>query len=154
MLNGAGESQFNLTRSDTGQYDLSVFAGDGVTKKSEDDGMLILSVADTLGESTTIGSAAILSYEFDAASGDFKIEARELIDLLSTTPNGGFENEFELTDTDFYFTWVDFTTPLMLLTADFNKDGSVDGDDFLLWQANFGTTEGATSSRWRRRWRR
>ncbi len=28
--------------------------------------------------------------------------------------------------------------------ADFNEDGTVDGDDFLLWQAGFGTSSGAT----------
>ncbi len=33
-----------------------------------------------------------------------------------------------------------------LLTADFNKDGDVDGADFLIWQANFGTVTGATSN--------
>ncbi len=30
--------------------------------------------------------------------------------------------------------------------ADFNKDGEVDGDDFLIWQQAFGTTSGATSN--------
>ena len=30
------------------------------------------------------------------------------------------------------------------LEADFNKDGIVDGDDFLIWQSGFGTTTGAT----------
>ncbi len=30
--------------------------------------------------------------------------------------------------------------------ADFNKDGVVDGDDFLIWQQAFGTTSGATAN--------
>ncbi len=32
------------------------------------------------------------------------------------------------------------------LPADFTKDGVVDGDDFLVWQNNFGTTSGATAN--------
>ncbi len=30
-------------------------------------------------------------------------------------------------------------------SADFDRDGDVDGDDFLIWQVNFGTQTGATS---------
>ena len=30
--------------------------------------------------------------------------------------------------------------------ADFDKDGDVDGDDFLIWQTGFGTATGATSN--------
>ncbi len=32
------------------------------------------------------------------------------------------------------------------LGADFDKDGDVDGDDFLIWQLNFGVVTGATSN--------
>ena len=33
---------------------------------------------------------------------------------------------------------LDFVEPLVNLDADFDHDGDVDGDDFLIWQANFG----------------
>ncbi len=35
---------------------------------------------------------------------------------------------------------------VMMVNADFNQDGMVDGGDFLLWQAGFGTTSGATNA--------
>ncbi len=35
---------------------------------------------------------------------------------------------------------------LAILEADFDKDGDVDGEDFLVWQSNFITTSGATSN--------
>jgi hypothetical protein len=34
--------------------------------------------------------------------------------------------------------------PIRVLAADFDKDGDVDGDDFLVWQINVGTRSGAT----------
>ncbi len=36
--------------------------------------------------------------------------------------------------------------PEDFLPGDFDKNGVVDGNDFLAWQANFGTTEGATQA--------
>ncbi len=128
-INAAGDGFFDLTRTGTGRYALSIFEDDGQTKKAEDDGTLLLSVADTLGASSTIGSRSFLSYEYDSVSGDFIIEARELISTTSATPDDVFGNEFSMVDTDFYFAWADFANPLAPLAAllgDTNNDGVVD----------------------------
>lgn len=139
VTNGAGQSQFSLTRTTAGQYALTVFDEDGVTEKTEADGVLMLSVADTFTGDASLGSQAILSYEYDSAAGDFVIESRALVNPFSNSPNGGFLNEFQLLDTDFYFTWVDFENPLAPpapLAGDFNGDGSVDASDYTVWRDN------------------
>ncbi len=41
--------------------------------------------------------------------------------------------------------WVGVLPPPSALPADFDSDGDVDGDDFLVWQANFGTPAGAAA---------
>ncbi len=133
-INSAGDTQFDLTRTATGDYSLSVFEADGVTKKGEDAGMLILSVADTVEGDATIGSRAAMSYEYDNESGDFIVQSRELIDILGSMPFDNFGNEFAGTDSDFYFAWVDFENPLGPVPGDFNANGAVDGGDFLAWQ--------------------
>ena len=121
-----------------------MFETDGETKKDEADGMLMLSVADTLSTDASIASPAFMSYEYDADSGDFIINSRELIDFESPTPNGSFLNEFSDLDVDFYFAWVDFANPLSLdgLDGDFNGDGVVDQIDYAVWRENLGSEEG------------
>ncbi len=133
-INSAGDTQFDLTRNDTGDYSLSVFEADGVTKKDEDDGMLIFSVADTVEGDATLGSRAAMSYEYDSDSGDFIVQSVELIDILGDDPFDNFGNEFAGTDSDFYFAWVDFENPLGPVPGDFNGNGIVEGSDFLAWQ--------------------
>ena len=140
-INAAGDEQFSLARSESGRYALSVFEADGTTKKNDDSGMLILSVADTHPDDPEIGSRAFMSYEYDSESGDFIIESRELISQDSAMPFDGFGNEFAGSDSDFYFAWVDFHCPMNLsefLPADFDESGAVDVDDFLTLSRSFG----------------
>ncbi len=135
LIQSAGGNQFDLSRDADGVYRLSVFDS-GETKLTGDDGMLILSVASQMGELANVADRSFLSYEYDAETGDFIIESREVASDGVTTP---------LRDSDFYFAFVDFANPLALFyEADFNEDGAVDGNDFLLWQASFPTAEGAT----------
>ncbi len=137
-INSAGDASFNLVRNSSGKYSLSVFEDDGTTKKTGDSGTLILSVADTLGGTSTLGSRAFMSYEYDSASGDFLIESNELVDTSSDTPFDNFGNEFAGSDSDFYFAWIDFTNPLSLgVPADLNNDGFVDGLDLGILLGNF-----------------
>lgn len=132
LVNSAGTTSFSVSRNSAGQYALSVLDAPGsLTKLDENDGSLILSVAGSAG---ALADRAFLSYAYDSGSGDFIVEAREL-----TAATGGTENQFgnvlSLSDTDFYFTWVDFTNPLTpTIPGDFNDDGDVDGSDFLQWQ--------------------
>ena len=133
MVNAAGEDQFALTRTATGDYALSVFESDGVTKKTDDAGMLILSVADSLPDDNSLGARAFMSYEWDEASGDFMINSRELLEINTSNPDAldGYGNVFGGTEADFYFAWVDFTNPLSLggVTGDFTGDGVWDCSD-------------------------
>jgi len=138
LLTSAGNDFFNLTRNSSGEYALSVFGADLATKKTEDDGVLILSNADLVDGSSTLGSRSILSYEYDEVSGDFIIQANELIDIDSATPFDSFGNEFAQTDTDFYFAWVDFANPLSTKLGDFNGNGSVNIIDFGVFADSFG----------------
>ena len=139
----AGQSKFNLAKTASGRYALSVLESDGTTKLTEDDGVLMLSVADTFDSDPTVGSEAILSYEYDPGSGNFVIEARALVNVFSGTPNGGFLNEFQLKDTDFYFAWIDFDNPLappLPLDGDYNGDGTVNAADYAVWRDDLGST--------------
>jgi hypothetical protein len=148
-INGSNGSKiksagnFNLVRNSAGEYALSVFKADGVTKRTENDGMLILSVADSLPNDSTLPDRTFLSYQYDSGSGNFVIQSRE---LSATT--GGTENQFgnvlSLRDTDFYVAWVDFNSPLTPTAAgDFNKDGKVNADDLAVWKGSFGKDNGA-----------
>ncbi|MEM7312961.1 MAG: hypothetical protein AAF497_07395, partial [Planctomycetota bacterium] len=136
MVNSAGDSQFLMTRTASGDYALSIFESDGSTKKNDDSGMLLLSVADTLPNDTSLGSRAFMSYEYDATSGDFIINSREFIDIDTSNPDAqdGYGNVFAGSDSDFYFAWVDFTNPLSLgegsgPNGDFSGDGVWDCAD-------------------------
>ncbi|RIK84702.1 MAG: hypothetical protein DCC67_04660 [Planctomycetota bacterium] len=167
-IHAAGENLFDVVRNSAGQYAVSVYKPDGVTKRTENDGMLILTVADSLAANATVPDDAFLSYEYDAGSGDFIIQARSLTSASGGTENQ-FGNVFTLRDADFYFAWVDFATPLTPNAAhipgdfdgdqqvdgadlttwqgavgasaqgDADGDGDSDGHDFLIWQRNFGT---------------
>jgi hypothetical protein len=140
-IKSAGDAQFDLTRTSEGQYSLSVYNADGVTKKNENAGMIIMSVAGTIPDET-LPDRTFLSYQYDAGSGNFIIQSRE-----QTSTSGGTENVFAtqlpLRDSDFYFAWVDFTNPLTPTTpipGDFDDDTDVDGDDLTLWEGAFGQT--------------
>src|SRR5690606_13418944 len=50
-----------------------------------------------------------------------------------------------LEDTNFTFAFIDHNAPPVLsdvpfLTADFNRDGNVDGSDLAVWQGAYGST--------------
>lgn len=93
-IKSAGE--FAVTRLAAGRYELSV------PGKGGDDGMLILCNADLLAGNPDLADNNFLSYEFNAATGKFIIEARH------TTG----DEQTALEDTDFVFAWVDFASPL------------------------------------------
>lgn len=146
-VKSAGGDRFTITRQESGSYALSIFEDDGTTKKNDDAGMLILSVADTLGGNSELGSAAFMSYEYDEASGDFIIESRELVEVESDDGFDGFGNRFAGSDADFYFAWVDFTNPLTLTASgvgDFDGNGVLEVSDLdaLSAAVKDGSTEG------------
>ncbi len=143
-INSAGDAQFDMARTASGNYALTVYEADGVTKKDENDGMLILSVADDMPGNPTLADRTFLSYQYDSGNGNFIIQSRELLAVFSGSDDA-FGNDFELRDSDFYFAWVDFANPLSLATTpgDFDGDGDVDGDDLADWQDSFGVDDGA-----------
>jgi hypothetical protein len=137
LISSAGNMGFNLTRTGAGQYSLSI-NGPGPTKRGENDGMLILSVAGALPNSDTLPDRKFMSYQYDNASGDFIIQSRE---LTATNDPANSQNQFgdvlSLRDVDFYFAWVSFTNPLALgISGDYNNNGTVDAADYVVWREN------------------
>ena len=118
----------------------------GTTPASEYDRLVIAGTASLAG---TLDVSLI-----DAGGGLFAPSAGDTFDIVTTA--GGllgttFDTEL-LPPLDTGLTWsVDYTpTQVRLLVlastlpSDFNGDGVVDGEDFLAWQGNFGTTSGAS----------
>jgi hypothetical protein len=142
-IKSAGDAQFDLARTAEGAYSLSVFNADGVTKKNGDAGMLVLSVAGSIPTDGSLPDRTFLSYEYDAGTGNFLIQSRELAAQFSPNSENQFGDDLALRDSDFYFAWVDFANPLTPTTpipGDFDDDGNVDGDDLTLWKGAFGQT--------------
>ncbi len=77
-------------------------------------------------------------------TGKIDEEADEL-DLIFDYFDGDGQNHLGFFE-DVALTVTRFSLDLGPLSADFDKDGTVDGDDFLIWQLNFGTLAGATSN--------
>lgn len=123
LLNSAGNDRFSISRTRAGEYALSVFDTDGVTKLTEDNGTLILSVSANLPGSTTLADRKFMSYEFDAESGDFIIQARELVAKNSPNSQNIFGDELALRDVNFYFSFLDFQDPATLFPL-----GDANGD--------------------------
>ncbi len=129
--------------------------------------MLVLSVAGTISGNPNLADRTYLSYEYDSANKKFIIESRA---TMGPGPSENiFGDELRLTDSDFYFAWVDFeaskTLALPGIPGDFDdnqmvngdgltiwrdsfaidgdgdadNDGDSDGNDFLVWQQNLGT---------------
>ena len=143
VVKGASQTDFDLERTAAGEYALSVT--NGATALTGDDGMLVLSVAshDATFASGDVAARTMLSYEFDSASGKFIIQSR-----LDAAIEGGtsiFGDLLELTDTDFYFAWIDFTNPLSPdattpgVLGDTDDDGDVDLTDLNNVRNNFGS---------------
>jgi hypothetical protein len=88
---------FTLARTGAGTYELTV------PGKAGTNGTLLLQVADyEPGASTAMASRAFLSYQYNAGTGRFVIQCRR-----ATT-----DTVSDLADANFYFTWVDFQSPL------------------------------------------
>ncbi len=139
-ITSAGDARFDVTRNSAGQYAVSIYEADGTTKKTEDDGMLMLSVASSMPGADDLPDRTFLSYEFDAGSGNFIVQSRELLSIFGS--DDLFGNDFELRDSNFYFAWVDFENPLSLggaaVPGDFDGDGDVDGADLTVWRGAYG----------------
>lgn len=143
MIHAAGESLFDLGRNSAGEYELSVFGADGETKLGEEDGMLVLSVSKEMEGAAGYADRSFLSYEYDAESGNFVIQSRQVTATNSPQSENQFGDLLGLTDSDFYFAWVDFTNPLAPLppsgvAGDFNGNGTVENADLTLLLNNWG----------------
>ena len=88
-----------------------------------------------LADSEILADNNHLSYAWNPETSTFDVEARH------------FDGEVNLEDTDFYFMWVDFESPLTLedgLTCNPDTLGDIDGSgdvafaDFLILSQNFG----------------
>ncbi len=112
--NGAGD--FTLTRQDVGTYALQI------PGKTDDNGNLILTIADATEADATLPERAFMSYEYDPDSDSFIIQVREL-----ASGNDPFGEASLLTDASFYFTWVDFENPL---TPQLQQAGTLSGSVF------------------------
>ena len=100
---------FTVTRTDVGTYALNILGETG------SDGVIALMPVDTNDLGDGLATRALLSYEYDDVSGNFVIEAR--VWNPGDDGNGNFttvENTYPLTDTGFYFTYVDFDSPLSI----------------------------------------
>jgi hypothetical protein len=97
--NGAtvhGQGSFTLARTGVGAYELTI------PGKAGTNGVLLLQNAGFLAGHTNIADNNFLSYEYNSTSGKFVIQSRHTVANNSADPG----------DTDFYFAWVDFATPL------------------------------------------
>jgi len=145
LTHSAGDQFFDLTRNSAGEYALSVFDSDGTTKLNEGDGMLVLSVAQAMNGAPAFADRSFMSYEYDPESGDFIIQSRQLTANNSPQSENQFGELLSLTDTNFYFAWVDFTNPLAptapSLPGDYNDNGVVDAADYTVWRDKLGTTD-------------
>ena len=120
----AGESEFNLTRRGPGEYAIQIsISGNPAT---EDDGMLLLSVAGALPGSAILADRKFLSYEYDTNNNEFVVQAREVTETGSANSENAFGDVLELRDVDFYFAYVDFSNPFKFpIVGDINCDGAI-----------------------------
>ncbi len=131
VIQGAGESRFSLSRRAAGDYAVSILDAQG-NKRTGDDGMLLLSVAGIVDDQSGLPDRAFMSYEYDAASGDFIVQSRKLTDTDPDLSENVFGDVLSLSDTDFYFAFVDFANPFSPpgdVPGDFNADGVLDASD-------------------------
>ncbi len=94
VINGRGN--YTIRRLATGQYELAI------PGKRTGDGTLILGAAGRLQNRPSVIGRNFLSYEPNADGDRFLIESHYFRS----------ENDNPLEDSDFYFAWVDFATPL------------------------------------------
>jgi hypothetical protein len=104
--------------------------------------MLILSVASSMPGASTFADRTMLSYDFDPATNNFIVQSRELTAVGQPMPpsEDQFGNVLSLRDSNFYFAWISFTSPLQPATTgipgDYNGNGTVDAADYVLWRKN------------------
>ncbi|MDX1965309.1 MAG: PEP-CTERM sorting domain-containing protein [Pirellulales bacterium] len=124
---GEAAGSFTLTRTAAGVYELEV------TGETGSDGMLILSNADGNGNPGGLADRSFLSYEYNSGTGKFVIQARE--GIAGTNPVTG--GTFPLTDTDFYFAYVDFSNPMTPVAQSFTWNVATGNyKDFGNWSPN------------------
>jgi hypothetical protein len=125
---GANPGQFTLSRESDGSYLLNIVG------KTPTDGTLLLSA-----EGTGVDDNSLV---YEAAGNSFRIIGVDYVtfderSMQSITPSAQ--------DTPFTFAFIDFDAPPVVdpggnfLEADFDEDGSVDGDDLAAWESGFGT---------------
>jgi len=128
----AGTSRFSLARRSEGEYAISVKDVGGNTL-GENDGVLVLSVAGTVGAPGSLPDRSFMSYEYDEAAKAFVVQARQLTETNSPASQNVFGDKLALTNTDFYFAFVDFKNPLtptsVAVPGDFDADGQLSAAD-------------------------
>jgi hypothetical protein len=129
VLASTDPGQFTLVREADGTYLLTI------PGKTPADGTLLLT-----GEETAGLNDNVLVYD-TGPGGSFRIFG---VDQVSYEEKVDL-NFPSLEDTNFTFAFIDYNAPPVLSTdifmeADFNKDGSVDGNDLAIWQGAYGAT--------------
>jgi hypothetical protein len=90
-------------------------------------------------------NAADHTLAYEPAGNSFRIFA---LDPVNQAEYEGTLAELTLVDTNFQFAFIDYVTPPGapggdFLTADFDENGVVDGNDLADWRAGFGDTTAA-----------
>ncbi|MCC6491615.1 MAG: hypothetical protein IT424_01190 [Pirellulales bacterium] len=127
LVNSTDTSKFTLSKTAAGEYTLTV------NGRNSSQGMLLLNAT---GPNGSLDNAMV----YEAAGNSFKIIGLDMITSVESSSGAFVTPE----DTSFSFAFIDFVTPPKVpggnfLEADFNEDGSVDGDDLAVWDGGFGT---------------
>ncbi|MFM8421925.1 MAG: hypothetical protein ACKOEQ_17570 [Verrucomicrobiota bacterium] len=94
----AGAGNFTVTRASAGRYEIAI------PGKTDKDGMLILQNCGALAGQPMVADDGVLAWEY--INGKFVVEARH-----AEAGASGYD-VFPTRDTDFYFAWVDFASPM------------------------------------------
>jgi hypothetical protein len=137
VQSSTGPGEFTLTRQGDGAYLLSI-AG-----KTPSDGSLLLTPEGTGTDDNSL--------VFEASGNNWLITG---VDYVTADERQNQSIPPSAQDTPFTFAFIDFDAPPVVappgdfLEADFDEDGSVDGDDLAAWEAGFGvgTTKPAGDS--------
>jgi hypothetical protein len=133
LIHAANNAFFNLSRTGEGRYSLTVLGSDGVTKQSENDGTIILSVAGS--NASGLADRKFMSYQYNTTTHTFDIQSREDVAFNSPNSENQFGDDLALRDVNFYFAWISFTNPLApFLAGDYNNNGKVDAADYVVWR--------------------
>jgi hypothetical protein len=128
LINSTSTGDFTLIRESAGTYLLTV------NGRTSSQGMLLLNA-----------NAADHTLAYEPAGNSFRIFA---LDPVNQAEYEGTLAELTLVDTNFQFAFIDYVTPPGapggdFLTADFDENGVVDGNDLADWRAGFGDTTAA-----------